>query len=300
MGSSVMRINQLAGHMRRYYSDQYETRVAYVSRARKIWVKAWIAAQPHDTVYVFSKHVASGWSPEDFDRLRRKSLGILVDYVDLAVRHMVPYGVDAHLATSYAGAAAMQARQDRLRTEGKRTQGGVHVVLHNYDAALDGIAMTPPQELAVAYFGTPGACPVTPHIAPSITVLDAGSKDAFDRNLNRLGQFNCHYCARSDFPDDPDRTYRPFTKGITAAACNAVVLTNRNVDDAVRLLGSDYPYMLDDIEPATLDEGFRFLQETYRGQPWNDALDRVMTLKDRTSHRSVAGMLHNVVRTIIH
>ncbi|MBC6436901.1 MAG: hypothetical protein GDA52_01900 [Rhodobacteraceae bacterium] len=103
---------------------------------------------------------------------------------------------------------------------------------------------------------------------------------------------------RPDYADDPDRSIPPFTKGITAAACNAGILTNRNVDDALDLLGEDYPYMLDDIDDSSLNEGFRYLKDTYGDTPWQEALDRVMELKNRTSHQSIAAQLHSVIQAV--
>ncbi|MBO6603955.1 MAG: hypothetical protein JJ938_09610 [Roseicyclus sp.] len=298
MGSSRMRINQLAAHMRRFHAEDYDTRVAYVSREQKLWVKAWVAAQPKGSIYVFSKYAALGWEPEDFERLRRKSRAIFVDYVDLDVKYMVPHGVDGHIATSHIGAHMLRKHQEALKAAGQTVSGDIHVVLHNYDAALDQITLTPPDHLSVVFFGSPAAAATSPEILRQITVLEAGLKPSFDRNVGKLGAFNCHYCVRPAMPDEDDRSFRPFTKGITAAACNSVILTNRQTDDAVELLGEDYPYMLADTSEKTLNDGFGFLKESFDGRPWHDAMERVMALKQKTSHKGIAAQLHTAIQSV--
>ncbi|MBC6436900.1 MAG: hypothetical protein GDA52_01895 [Rhodobacteraceae bacterium] len=152
MGSSIMRVTQLAAHMRRFHGDDYDVRVAYVSRAHKLWVRAWLAAHPRDSIYFCSKYVASGWPPEAFERLRRKAIAVLVDYVDLAVGRMVPFGVDAHIATSFAGTRALQRKQDAMRTAGQKVGGAIHTVLHNYDVALDTLRFTPPRNCRLRFW----------------------------------------------------------------------------------------------------------------------------------------------------
>ena len=299
-GSQNMRVHQLARHMQCFHGDVYEVCINFISRRFwKIGSKAWVAMQPRDSIYFISKHVVRAWNSEDLDCLRRKAMAVLVDYVDLEVRHMRPSGVDAHIAASFAGARALQKKQERMRAAGQKVEGSIHTVLHNYDSAIDGLQFPPTPKLSAVFLGAMHNFVTTPQIAPEITVLDAYQRAAFKRNVGRLAQFNCHWCVRPDQGADPDRQVSPFTKGITATACNAVIITNHQVDDALELLGGDYPYMLDSIDAKTLNEGFRRLKETYGGTPWRSALERVMPLKEHTSHQSIAGQLHAVIRGVI-
>ncbi|MBF9034962.1 hypothetical protein HKCCE2091_11990 [Rhodobacterales bacterium HKCCE2091] len=296
MGGSQMRVQQLAAHMRRFHGDTYDVRVLPMAAGWKPWSRLWVAAEPAGGVYVFSKNLIAGWRPEDYERLRAKAAAVLIDYVDLKLSHAPVTSVDCHISTSYAGADAIRAR---LEAEGG--EGEVATVLHNYDVALDSVPVDPPEdELAMAYLGTPTAAPWTPLIERNTTVLDGSNPTTFNRDVQRIGAFNTHYCVRKRMPDDPLRSFRPFTKGVTAAALGAVVITDRNADDAERLLGSDYPFLLPDNAPETIDDGFRRMRDSFGGPLWRRAQDRIERLRQRTSHEAIARSLHGTIRSVIH
>ncbi|NNV68782.1 MULTISPECIES: hypothetical protein [unclassified Roseobacter] len=299
MGSSVMRVSQMASHMQRFYGDKFDVVTRPVSNAQKAWTKAWVALEPKNSVYIFSKNAVLGWKSEDLDRLRRKASAILVDYVDLKISEGPTWGVDCHIATSFVGADALRARLARLNKKGRRTSGTVATVLHNYDSALDYVERRHLDQLRIGFLGSSHNSPTTPEFESKITFLDASSRSAFLSSVDQLGQFNCHYCVRPPKADalagDPDRSYRPFTKGVSAAALGAVVFSNRAVDDVIPLLGDDYPYLADDLSADALNEGIRHLFDSFGGPEWATALDRMEHLRSRTTHHAIATQLSEAI-----
>lgn len=298
MGSSVMRVQQLSAHLDRHYGSIYQVRTVPIASSEKLWVQAWLATRPRGGVYFFSKDSLRGWQADDLERLRQKASALLVDYVDLELRNARPFGVDAHVMTSYAGAVAMRRLQQCRHANGERISGSVHTVLHNYDTLVDTVSVSPPDHLAIAFLGTPAAAATTPTFDDQITFLPGHDRPQFLASVRKLGRFNAHYCVRVNMPNRLDRSYAPFTKGVTAAACEAVILTNRGCDDAEALLGIDYPYMFRSIEPEALNESMRFVAESYRGPEWTEALERVMELRARTSHAAIAGQLHQTIEAV--
>lgn len=125
----------------------------------------------------------------------------------------------------------------------------------------------------------------TPEITRRIVPLQVNTKVRDDSWLTHLRQFNFHYAVRHIREIDG---FKPFLKGFTAARCGAPILTQKTVGDAVYYLGADYPYYVpsDASEPeilAVLDKA----GTQYGGPVWDDAVDRMRSLAERTSNKTV-------------
>lgn len=300
MGASVMRVKQLSEHMKTFHADTYDIRILYLSRSMKPATRAWLSLLHADAVFVFSKYAAYGWNDDDLTALRRKVRGILIDYVDMPIAEMRTRGVDIHLSSSYTGARLMKTFMDVSAENGKPFSGRVETVLHNYD-----VAVIPPSEplpsdhLAMAYLGSREMTRTTALTDEMVTFLDASTVEAFRANIKTLGQFNAHYCIRKSAGDEPGRVAKPFTKGATAAAYGAVILTDRGTDDAVEQLGDDYPFLVNDNSDASIDAGLRHMQEAFGGPEWTTALERIANVRRLTSHQAVAGQLHTAIQSLL-
>lgn len=295
-----MRVIQLSEHMRRFHGGSYDVHHTVVSRSGRALARAWLTTRYPDAIFLFSKWACIGWAPEDFEWIRKRALAVLVDYVDNPIEGLVPYGIDGHIAASYTGADLLRAEQVSKAAAGNKISGAIHVVLHNYDVAIDQIRRgAPTDRLAMAYLGTRQVMQSVPGIDQALTFLDAGSTQAFRENVGRLGAFNCHYGVRNPRGKGGKLRANPFTKGATAAACDAVILTDRMTEDAVAQLGEDYPYLLPDSSIETIQEGLAFLEDSFNGPEWHIAKDYMRRLKDRVSHRSIANQLDRAIRAYI-
>ena len=300
MGSSVMRVDQLSGHLARFFGDRYAVSVRYVSNKIKRFQNALLTARSPDTVFIFSKYAAQGRGADDMVSLRQKCRAILVDYVDMPLTGMITAGVDRHIAASYAGAALQTKWAAHAASVGQPIAGCMATVLHGYDAALDGVAhVVRAPDLAIAYMGTPALMAPSPLATQRVTCLDAGMPDTFHRALEKIGRFHAHYCIRPAKNQDDPWVARPFTKGATAAACDAVIFTDRQNGDAVHLLGSNYPFMIDDSDPAKIDAGLNTLIAGFEGPAWRDAQDRVRAMKAHISHKAIATQLDCAIQSCL-
>ena len=267
VGSSLMRVTQLSEHMRRFHGDNYELHHATVSRNGRALARAWLTTRYPDAIFLFSKWATFGWTSEDFEWISKRARAVLVDYVDKPIEEMVPYGVDGHIAASHTGADLLKAEQASEAAAGGKTSGAIHVVLHNYDVAIDQIRRNAPTDrLAMAYLGTREVMQSVPEIDQGLTFLDAGSTQAFRENVGRLGAFNCHYGVRNPRGKGEKLRANPFTKGATVAACDAVIFTDRMTEDAAAQLGEDYPYLLQDNSVEAIQEGLAFYENRLMGQ----------------------------------
>lgn len=299
MGSSVMRQAQLSKHMKRYFDDVYDVSAAYISSNGKALICNSLHYRFPDATFVFSKMAANIWRSKDFGRLRKRARAILVDYVDAPISRVRISGVDVHLVTSHAGARLWQRHKEALAAKGERVEGRVAVVLHNYDDYLDTIPPAPTFDACrIAYLGDASKTVVTPTVQDMVTFLPAETRDVFERNIGRIGAFNAHFGVRRGRGANEPDVASPFTKGITAAALGAPILTDRGTDDAQELLGADYPFLISDNAPETIDEGLRYMHDAYGGSDWIDALARMADLRNKTTHRAICGQLHEVIQSV--
>lgn len=297
MGSSVMRSQQLAHHMQLHFGAEYDVERVFTSRnIRKIQQK-WLGFRYPGAAYVFSKYAAASWKDEDYLNLKKNASAILIDYVDSPVRSLVRQGVDVHISTSLTGARMM--RDFIAASKDSPFDGTVDVVLHNYDAAIrENCVDRDLSGLSLAYLGSRDMTTTTELADGMVTFLDAGSPQAFLRSIEGLGRFNAHYCVRRSVKEDPGRVPKPFTKGVTAAACGAVILTDRGTDDAVDLLGDDYPFLIASNSAAHIDEGLRHMNEAFGERNWDIAVERMRGLHEKTSHRAIARQLHHAIKSV--
>lgn len=300
MGSSVMRVEQLSRHMTTYFGDRYDVSIRYVSNKLKPIQRTLLTAQDRDSVFVFSKYAAWGWSGEDMRRLRTRCRAILVDYVDMPMTQMIPDGVDCHIAASFGGIDLQRTWVDREARAGRVISGAMASVLHNYDVALDQVTRGErSDDLTVAYMGTPALMPTSPLARERVDILDAGMPEGFQAALAKIGQYHAHFCVRASEEPDAEWVARPFTKGATAAVCDAVILADRTAPDAERFLGTDYPFFIENAAPDSIDHGLEALRLGFKGAEWRLAQERVRSMAAAFSHGRIAGQLRDAIEACL-
>ncbi len=300
MGSSVMRVDQLSAHLAAHFGDRYRVSTQYVSNKAKAFQALKLAVRNPNAVYVFSKNAAWGWSGADMRRLRRSARAILVDYVDMPITEMIPHGVDCHLSTTYAGLSKQKEWVEQSAAQGIQIDGQHAPVLHNYDTALDQLPPPlPMDEFRMAFFGTPALFPHSPLADRHATLLDGSSPQTFQASLAQIMQFNAHLCVRVGERIDGKWVVKPATKLATAAACGAVVLADRKTPDAVHHLGADYPFLIDDSQPATIDAGLTAMMAAFGTETWALARHRVDAMRANFSHATIAAQLHDAIQSCL-
>ena len=297
MGSSVMRVQQLSDHMRRFHGNDYDISICYVSKHTRHALALWLRLVHPGAILFFSKFASVVWSPDELEDLRTSMQLTLVDYVDSSASEIIRRGIDIHVACGCESTRLMAEYMDEEHRKGASIHGRVATVLHNYDVAIrEGCAKGATTELSLAYLGSRRMTIVTPLVDDMVEFLNASSPAAFAQSVPRLDFFNAHYCLRKTMTEEVGRSANPFTKGITAAACGAVILINRDADDAIALLGEDYPFLTRDSSDAAIDDGLRHLKSAFGAPEWQRALQHLQSLHERTSHKAIAGQLHTAIR----
>ncbi len=244
--------------------------------------RLWARSRPKGGIYFFTKS-AQSIDPEAADILRRRSLGIALDYVDSDLTLGTSQKADVHVCSSYA-------QEDRIKTlqaEGAFAPGPTKVILHNPSHDLYSFSVPRRDQFATVYFGTPSITRIPEALVSEITVLDTRNHASFRAALPELARFPLHYCFRKD-REISDLLVKPFTKGITAAMCGVNLVSSRDVPDAVRLLGDDYPFFADGNSDAAIMHAHSRAKELFNSPEWAAGLERLAALKEEVSGPALA------------
>jgi len=301
MGASVMRVQQLSQHMRRFHGDSYDISVVYVSRSAKNLSRTLLRLRFPGAVFLFSKYAASGWGHDDFEMVQKSAKATLIDYVDGSLDNVIFSGIDGHIASTFEGARQIKTVLQKNGSRDDYLRGQVFTVLHNYDARLDDFIAQRVQgsRMNMCYLGTPFETVKTKEVEQAVTFLNGSNPTEFQKSLRQVGQFNCHYGVRKDRTLTGPQVVKPFTKGATAAACDVPILVNHSTDDAAEQLGGDYPFLIKDNSSQTIAEGLQHMEDSFGSGEWQRAVERMRSLHELTSHRAVATQLHNAIQACL-
>lgn len=250
--------------------------------------RIWARSRPRGGLYFMTKS-ALNMDAEASAELKARSLGLCFDYVDHDLGTVDARAADVHVCSSYAQQEAIIA----LQQDGAFPQGPTQVILHNADSALYGLRPDPGRPFSAAYCGNAALTQILGRLAGEIAMLDAKDRRAMEAVRGRLPEFALHYCIRETLCAS-SMVIKPFTKGITAAMCHANVVVSRDVPDAVRLLGEDYPFMAADNSDGEVMDAFARVKAAFGGPDWRRGLDAMAGLRAEASGAALAGQLRKM------
>ena len=129
----------------------------------------------------------------------------------------------------------------------------------------------PQDRLAVAYVGLPRSFDLWERL-PGVACVEDGLA------AGAVAGFNCHLSVRRQ---GREFLYKPNCKVSTAAACDAVLVTTRDVT-TVELLGEDYPFFCEP-EPDAILAARERARAALGGRAWQEARARLRAVRERTS-----------------
>ena len=289
-----MRAHQLCNMARSILGDRYDFSLTGMPGPDIPGLqRAWVAAQPRGAIYFVTKAATRGLAVDNARRLQARAGGVCFDHVDSDPNKIARTGADIHLCASYAQFDALT----RLAAADPTLTGTPMLLLHTCDERLFGFAPVDLPELRVVYFGNPVNAHTPEHVGARLDVVDASSVDRMARTIDRLHDYNLHYCVRPPQSQGAN-LQKPFTKGFTAAAVGANVIVNRQTDDAIAFLGDDYPYLTDGLDTgeilATLDKATR----DFGGADWQRARAVMDSVAARVSPLAICGQIEAIINEL--
>ena len=142
----------------------------------------------------------------------------------------------------------------------------------------------PQDRVSVAYLGLPRSIDFWDEI-PGVEYLSHG------RMFEEAPRFNCHLSIRR-----PGREflYKPNCKVSTAAACEAVLVTTRDLS-TVEMLGEDYPFYCEP-DRASIVAALERVRGALGSPDWRLALERLRAVRERTAMDRVLDDYESLLR----
>jgi hypothetical protein len=143
----------------------------------------------------------------------------------------------------------------------------------------------PQDRLVVGYLGLPRSLEMYGQI-PGVECVQDGYFDAAAR-------FNCHISIRN-----PGREilYKPNCKVSTAAACDACLITTRDLT-TVELLGEDYPFYCEP-ETGSILAAIERARSSFGSEEWQAALGRLRAVRELTRIDRVLDEYESLLRSL--
>ena len=202
-------------------------------------------------------------------RLRAAGCLLLIDFLDMLVRPGLARQADGFIACSRAQAAHL-----------REAYPGRPVIDLPHHADLD-IPESPGTWDAwrCGYFGDPAN---TAHLDAVVAagLVIAWATPVRDENGWRaaLAQHNLHYAVRPR--SMLGGRFKPFTKGMLAARVGAVAVVDESDEEAMALLGADYPFAMPaDCDAATLVQRLSEMRSGFGDAAWQLARSRMEPLR---------------------
>jgi hypothetical protein len=232
-----------------------------------------------NSVLYLTKGSLSCVTSERLQLLKERRNRIICDPVDKVLK--------SHLAEHVDCIAASSCTSLRKHSE-KYPSIPVVLVDHHVDPRVRALDLSGREVgFRAGYFGEIPNTFVSPGIEQLVDFIEVGTSD--DGWLARIPAYAFHYAIRFQ----RNKTYvKPFTKGITAAYCEANILVQDSEPEAIRWLGEDYPYLLrGEITEERIVEALEYARDSFGSETWRQGLETMRDIKSRNSEELIRGQL---------
>ena len=235
----------------------------------------------HDPrVVILTKNAYKALPRGGLRSLRRPGIRVGLDLIDMNLRQVRPSKVDFLIASS---SASRRALLDRRSVAPAR----VHLVHHLPDPRVIGRSVPTDRPFSVGYFGLRSNAVLPGAVESRVAVHTIRHHRDVETVLPALLSTPLHYGVRP--PQDRWKPiFKPFTKGFMAAHCGAALVLDREVDDAVELLGEDYPLFVRDRSEAAILEVLEHAATIYGTARWDAVVAHLSDAAQVASPRAVA------------
>lgn len=295
LGAAYMRGDQLVEMIRPHLEADYALWVMpfHAGLLRGPAMNAFAYSIPRDAIIIFVKSAARGLTRGHLESLRKRGAIIGFDSVDTPVGE-IPFDLfDFHIAASISGQRAMQRQLHSIGAD----RVPAELLLHHADPRLRRGGVPNHDRFRCGYVGQPENMWIPEDLRPEIEILYLKYPSEFARIIDQIRSLSLHYAARPAEQNSNSqlRAFKPFTKGAIAAACGANIFVQMETDDAVELLGKDYPYLVDGRNGESIRGAFLRAKSDFGGKTWLEGLERMRQLDAAVSSEALAGRMREIL-----
>jgi len=294
-GSKIMRCDQLSEMCRQHLGDAFEFSVVSQRPLRNDAAIRETCKAFNDCIVILLKGTASMFGEEGMYKLSRNARAVCIDYVDADISGSFSKFADVHIGASRVGCQMLQRMLDNCG--GEASGGQVMHLTHHTDPRLLGRRCRRLDKVSAGYLGHSANVYLPGEVKKRVRVLDYARDSKISDTFDALCDFNMHYCVRPPTRRRPRQIAKPFTKGFTAAALGAVVMTARDTDDAVYYLGEDFPFLLETLDEPEIIKALEKAESLFGTSTWAEAVDRMEFVRSRSSPEWVMREMRGILST---
>ncbi len=284
-GSQAPRV-QMLEELRPFLPEDIDLQITSFGAATPLSFERWLANQ-RPAIFILSKNLAYSLGEQKISRLSKKALLVGVDHKDADVSRIDLSLFDFHVASSLTAKRAL-GRELAEDSAASARHPYCGLLLQAPDARLRKVRVQPQDRLRSAYFGRRENSHIPDQLAKEIQTFQVRFARDMDGILPRMSKFNFHYAVRPENPSTDLRSYKPFTKGFTAAALGANMIVNAGVDDAVDFLTEDYPYLTRGNSTDEVVQTFHYARESFGSPEWERGLKIMDEIRNQLQPAALA------------
>lgn len=167
----------------------------------------------------------------------------------------------------------------------------VRLLNHHVDPRLERAAASAPPVAGfrAGYFGELVNTVDTPAIRSRVDFVSVDTSRESTEWIGKAPLYSVHYAIRQRRALDD---HKPFLKGFTAAACGAVVLTQRSEQEPRNWLPDDYPYWLEgEATEENIVDALDMIRGDVDSTRWREAQRAMQEIAAHTSTQTIASDL---------
>lgn len=166
------------------------------------------------------------------------------------------------------------------------------VIYHQWDPRYSP-NQAPRDRMVLGYLGSVRSLPSGWRLPEEAEFVEFEDSEP-ERVFRGAPRFNAHLAVRQ-----PGREllYKPNCKVSTAAACEAVLITTRDVT-TVELLGEDYPFYCD-LDPESVRAAIERARSSFGSAEWEKALERLRAVRERTRFDRILDEYEDLFRELV-
>lgn len=269
-GSTWMRVHQTHEMIRDHLNHAFQALTVPVSNLRfKLMWRLWEHQFAPNSLIIFCKYAIDRVPKQTIDNLKKKRATIALDYIDRDMSKIYSF-VDLHIASSN--------RQALFLKSCGIASDKVVFWEHAADYRIEKFKIyCESNNEKTFYLGEIYNAYIPSYILNKVDIINYRDSVTLD-DLKNMSNYKFQYCIRPRIQNQNLSVIKPLTKIMNSIALSVPPIISRDMDEAVSILGPDYPFIVD----TTVDSDFHRVFELMKSsrQAYKFAQNTLKNLQD--------------------
>ena len=254
LGSVKMRVFQMKEMLQKTFL-KIDTIGIYSAKLQFLQI-FWFIKVKNKSILIFNKDAIDRVSLKVINLLRKKGIKVGIDVLDKDMNYFNYRKIDFLIASSQRQFRYLNSVVKTINSE-----PSVFYIPHQADIRLGNLKLdfaSEKKSKKIFYFGEHTNIYVPSKYLEHITILPYGGKMG-SSDINEMAQYQFQYCIRGPQQNTSLYIFKPITKLINSLYLGALPIISFDMEDAVDIIGPEYPLTLRDYSDAGFQELFELI-----------------------------------------